>query len=240
MKLSYRDRIILIVVTFIAIIAIFIFAGVRPLSKQIKTNKADAQTQKAAWEEIEEDINRIPKLKKTISSSYDDALTMANYFTPERNTVELDKFIQPYIDACGMTVQSSFDVTDNAVTTLDFYYYTPNILTYPLAEAADLDGSLAADVAEKMKKTLVLSQIDSQSVVGSTVTFDFKASKENILKFADEIKNLDTTVIIQDLTIDDYTFGIASEVPEDIGMSTGSVTLAFYSVQAPTQLNLGD
>lgn len=239
MKLSYRDRIILIFVSMIAITLIGIFLGIKPLSKEIKANKAELQKQEKAMAEVQKEIDKIPGLEKDIDELYKSSVLIAQKFTEPREPSELDKFLQPTIDADLLEVNSMFAPGEAGVVNLDYYYVTPNILTYPLAEAADLDGSLSKEAAEKMLKTIVLSSRTVEGVVGSTVQFDFRAKKENIMKFIDDVKAFDETIIIKSVVIDDYTFGAESENPEDVEYSTGTITIDFYSVPEIVKPNIG-
>lgn len=239
MKLTYRDRIILIGVLFVAIIAIGIFAGIRPLYKDIKENRKSLDKQQEIWTDIDKKISQIPTLKSSIETSYNDALAIAQKFTEQRDSYQIDQFIQPHIDKDMLTVNTGLQATEPMVENMEYYYYTPNVLTYPLAEAADLDGSLAVDLLQKMNTTLVLSNRTVESLVSSSVTFDFKAKKADILQFIEDIKALNATILITNVTIDDYTFGKDSDIAEDVDYSTGSITVEFYSVQAPTKPNMG-
>ena len=65
MKLTYRDRIILLVVASIAILAIGFFALIRPRINDIKESDARLTKVKTEWEKLETEIKKIPGLQKT-------------------------------------------------------------------------------------------------------------------------------------------------------------------------------
>lgn len=239
MKLSYRDRIILIFVSLVAIVLIGIFLGIKPLSKEIKTNRAELEKQEKKMAEIQAEIDRIPGLEKDIKESYKTSVEIAGKFTEQRDPNGLDKFLQPVINENLLDVNSTFYPGEAGIVHLEYYYVTPNILTYPLAEAADLDGSLSKEAAKSMMNTIVLSSRSVEGVVGSTVEFDFKAKKEDILKFIDDVKAFDETIIIKSIAIDDYTFGEDSDDPDEVEYSTGTITIDFYSVQEIVKPNIG-
>ncbi|HHX58034.1 MAG TPA: type II secretion system protein M [Clostridiales bacterium] len=239
MKLSYRDRIILIFVSLIAIVLIGIFLGIKPLSKDIKTNRAELEKQEKVMAEIQKEIDKIPGLEKAIDKFYTESVDIAGKFTEPRTPNELDKFLQPTIQKEFFEVDSTFTPGEAGVVNLEYYYVTPNILTYPLAEAADLDGSLSKKAAEEMKKTIILSTRTVEGVAGSTVELNFRAKKEDIMQFINDIKALDETIIIKSVVIDDYTFGAESENPEDVEYTTGTITIDFYSVQQIVKPNIG-
>lgn len=239
MKLSYRDRIILIFVSLIAIVLIGIFLGIRPLSKEIKTNKAELAKQEKAMAEIQKEIDKIPGLEKAINKFYTESVDLAGKFTEPRTPNELDKFLQPTIDKDFLNVGSSFKPGEAGVVNLEYYYVTPNILTYPLAQAADLDGSLSKKAVEEMKNTIMLSTRTVEGVVGSTVEFDFRAKKVDIMQFINDIKELNDTIIVKSVVIDDYTFGEDSDNREDVEYTTGKITIDFYSVQQIVKPNIG-
>ena len=140
-------------------------------------------------------------------------------------------------------------MTDPEAAPLDFYYGTPHELSYNLNQHADLDGSMAKALAEKLREYLVLSARTAQDVATRTSTIECRAKKEDLMNFLAEIKKMDTTVLVESVTVSDYTFcpeedadpnWTAEERAENIDHSTMTIVVKFYSVPVPTAADLGE
>ena len=243
MKLSYRDRVILIVVAIIAIIAIVAIALIRPTIKSINTDNKTLETTKQTWTETEQKLNQIEPTKKRITEKRDNAAKLAEYFTPETLFSEQDQFLHKALDDNNMTM------TDPEAAPLDFYYENPHELSYNLNQHADLDGSMAKALSEKLREYLALSARTAQDVATRTSTIECRAKKEDLMNFLADIKKMDTTVLVEPVTISDYTFcpaedadpnWTAEERAENIDHSTMTIVVKFYSVPVPTAADLGE
>ena len=69
------------------------------------------------------------------------------------------------------------------------------------------------------------------------------------MNFLAEIKKMDTTVLVESVTVSDYTFcpaedadpnWTAEERAENIDHSTMTIVVKFYSVPVPTAADLGE
>ena len=240
MKLSYRDRVILIVVAIIAIIAIVAIALIRPTIKSINTDNKTLET--------EQKLNQIEPTKKRITEKRDNAAKLAEYFTPETLFSEQDQFLHKALDDNNMHV-TNLTMTDPEAAPLDFYYENPHELSYNLNQHADLDGSMAKALSEKLREYLALSARTAQDVATRTSTIECRAKKEDLMNFLADIKKMDTTVLVESVTISDYTFcpaedadpnWTAEERAENVDHSTMTIVVKFYSVPVPTAADLGE
>ncbi|MDD6827797.1 MAG: hypothetical protein PUE12_17125, partial [Oscillospiraceae bacterium] len=76
-----------------------------------------------------------------------------------------------------------------------------------------------------------MQTLESQTVEARTVSIPMKFTKEALLALEDELKKEGTGIRITDVTINDYTFNLVSEIPEDKGYSDGNVSFTFYTMQ---------
>lgn len=248
MKLSYRDRVILIVVLIIAIIALVAIGLIRPTIKDINTDKSTLETTKQTWTETEAKLNQIEPTKKRITEKRDNAAKLAEYFTPETLFSEQDQFLHKALDDNDMYV-IDLTMTDPEAAPLEFYYENPHELSYNLNQHADLDGSMAKALAGELREYLVLSERTAQDVATRTSTIQCRAKKEDLMNFLADIKKMDTTVLVESVTIDDYTFCPAEDAEESwtpqeraekVDHSTMTIVIKFYSVPVPTAVDLGE
>lgn len=230
MKMSYRDRMIALIVIVVALVLAGVFAIVKPLTTKISTNKASLASVTAEKEEIENTISKIDGLGDTIKSEYNESKAFAENFTDSRETYQADQFIQEYFNNNSVEVLS---VTANEATneTIDFYSYTPNVVTYPLLEAADINGTIAEETAEKLKTSTVLASLESQEVEVYSLDIQFYTKKDDILALIDDLKNLDENILITNLEIEDYTFAEDEKDNSLKGYSEGNMTINFYVLQ---------
>jgi hypothetical protein len=238
MKMSYRDRVILLVVIIIALVLCGIFLIVKPTTTKISTNKASLATAQAEVDRINGIIEQIPVLGETIESEYNESKSYAENFAEGRDPYEADQFIQEYLNSNSIEV-SSFSVNEPTTEEISFYSYSPNVITYPLLEAADLNGDIAAETAEKLKTSTVFADLESQTVESYSVDIQFKGKKENILALLDSVKDIDENILINSVSIADYTFNADATDSSEKGYSTGSMNVTFYVLEPLAEPVLG-
>ena len=230
MKLNYRDRMILLGVIAVAIILIGIFALIRPKINDIKSDNAKLDEVKAQWSEIESKINEIEPLQKSIKDTYSDSIKICGNFVEKEkvdSTTKLDKMMQAYIDECNLEIQT-LDLAEQSISQLNYYYYTPPVLTSTMFDAADVNGNFAAERALERAESTALSERTAESVIVARYGFTAKGNKEDIWSFMEKIDSLKTAVLIESVNIDDYTFG--EDDPASDGRAVVTMIVDVYSV----------
>lgn len=246
MKLSYRDKIIALVFSILAIILVFVFVLIRPTINDISSNKSRRTQVTAEADEIRAKIDDIPNIETKINNAYKEGCDLAdNFFVISDSDIEtldtykIDQFLQPYFDDNEITIQDKVTLNTSEPVTMEYYYYTPNVVTYPILEAADLNGNLADDIYERLETSSVFSEKEVQEVQGMSVEYVVNATKDGLLSFLDQIQDLNKSVIVTNLKIDDYTFAeFDNENPNKV--STCTLTINFYSMQKVSQPDLND
>lgn len=224
MKLGYRDRIIILVVLIVVILGLGIFLFVKPQWEKLNTNKETLETVEADWEAKLTEFDRIPARQETIKSRYQDGLTLAAEFTDEMTSIELDQFLRDkFINteqntADEVRVKDSINISNLGTSSLSYYYYIPNIVTYPLYESADLDGSLALEAAQKLLDSNILSARSTQTVGSSSATLKLLINREDTMTLLDAVneyatKNKDA-MLIESVTLAEADFNENLEVEE--------------------------
>ena len=243
MKLTYRDKLILLGLIVVAIVLISIFVIIVPKSKSIKANEQVLADYQVQLDEVENKKLEIPNLETGIQDAVKNGEEYAKaFFKSDENAVidtldtyKIDQYLQEAVNNNKISV--AMGLNSAASTNLEYYYYTPNIVTYPIFEAADLDGTLANELKELMKAETVLSANETQEIAAVVVTLDIYATKEDTLNFINDIKNIDDAVVVSKLSFEDYSFGMDDEDETNDGYSDGQVEIVFYSmqeIQAPT------
>lgn len=234
MKLSYRDKMLLLGVAAVAIILLGIFLLIKPRITEIQENNKTLTEVKATWKEKEDKIEQIPGLQEAIVATYKEAKTLSDDFT-DLSLVEtqykLDKFMQENLDECNIEVKS-LDLGAPSVSEIGYYYFTPSVVTSSMFDAADVNGNYSAAINEAKKESDSLSQRTKESVVRTQYGVAGYAGKEDIWAFMEKINSLDTTIIIDSVSISDYTFGEEARKDDPTVEDKSDVTfvISIYSV----------
>ncbi len=216
MKFGYRDRIILLVMCVIIIFGAGIFIFIKPKYQELQKDKKARDDLKSAWSVQLDKFNNINTRQDKIEEHFKKATDISLNFTDEMDSVALDNFLREQFGnteqnvADGARLTGGYTVSDEMTAALSYYYYTPSIVTYPLYEAADMDGSLAKAAAEKRKESDVLSARSGQTVGAGTSSFTITINREDVMTMIDAVhdyavKNKDA-MLINSISISDYKF----------------------------------
>ena len=229
MKLSYRERIILIVAIILVILGIGIFVFIKPKYEKMTKNKEKYEKIKQEWDTQLAKFDDIPVRQKLVRDGYQKGLDISKHFTDEMTSVEMDELLQSYMNTEEFikneaSAKSSMSVTDEKANSISYFFYTPNVVTYPLYEAADLDGSLAKEASEKLFEANTLKARRSQTISGGEESFTVRIKYDDLMTFLDKIVSeagsrddamLITSVKLKDAAFNDGTPGKDEEVTEN-------------------------
>ena len=227
MKLSYRDRIVILIAIIVVILGLGIFLLIKPAWQKLNKSKEEFETLNTEWDAKLLEFDRIPARQENIQQRYEEGKKLATEFTDEMSSVELDKFLrnqfintQQNIDD-EVAVKGNFDITDAGTSSLSYYYYAPDIVTYPLYESADLDGSLALEAAKKLLDSNILSARAAQTVGSSSSTFTLLINRKDTMDLLDAVKkyaeaNKDA-MLIESVTLKEADFNENLEEEEEEG-----------------------
>lgn len=208
MKLNYRDRIILLIVLAIAILAVGFFAAVRPLTKSIKENKKQCDEVQKEWEAMDAEIKKIPGLQDKINALYDDSIKLCGDFVEQNeHSYEIDKQLQKYADDCNLTIKE-LAVNEPGESALSYYFEEPVLLQGSMYEAADINGNYAMKYIEDNAAALALQERTSETIIMQEYEILANGSKKEIWDYMKAIADIKKSVIITSVDINDYYFGI--------------------------------
>ncbi len=194
MKFGYRDRIILLIVCIVVIFAVGIFVFIKPKWEDLNNHQDQLKTVEETWDKQVKNYDQITTRQDVIKNKYDNAKTLSTHFTDSMTSIEMDDFLRSQFlntekfKTDEVQIRDSFAVTDEATATLAYYYYTPNVVTYPLLESADLDGSLAKAAQEKRKEVDFLAVRAPQAVGSGSANFTLRINREDTMALLDAIK----------------------------------------------------
>ena len=250
--MSYRDKMILLIITVIIIIAVGFFALIRPKYNDMVADRGIYEATKEEWEGIDMKLQQIPTLKQTITDDYKDAREVAEMFVneafqPVNDTFDnsnanlfLDQYIQPLLDECDLKVET-LAPSGIGSDTISYYYKTPNVLTYSLLENADINGNYAQQVADLMAESTNMSERTSADLMTNSIALNVTGTKENLMLFLAKINGEEevqggedglgsdigeNAVLVNSINITDYTFGAGQTrtITEEQTGADGTVT----------------
>lgn len=243
MKLSYREKIGLLVVIVLLVIIIFVAWPIKTIRGNIKEHEAQREKIQVDYDDTQRKIAQITTIEGNINKIYDETKGLSEKFFGHVDNINMDKYLEgvlnkePYIKngKNQLEIVDQLAINDADAGEIPFYYYAPNVITYPILEAADTNGNLLETtdevLYEKVLNAVTLDEAENQTVEVRIVSVPMKFTKEALLALEDELKAKETGVRISGVTIDDYTFGQVSEVPEDKGYSEGEVIFKLYTMQ---------
>lgn len=248
MKLTYRDKMLLLGVLAAAIILLGIFLGIKPKTEEIKEDNATLAQVEETWQGIDAKIQQIGGLQDDIKTSYTDSAKLSDDFVDlsvfginytggkveKSNGKEqymLDEYMQSALDECKIEVKS-LDLGEPTVTELGYYYFTPSVLTSSMFDAADINGEYATAINEARAESDALTARTREAVVRTQYGVMGYAGKEDIWAFMEKIDSLDTTIVIDSVSIADYTFGEEARKTDPTAEEKSDVTfiISIYSV----------
>ncbi len=214
MKLGYRDRIILLIVLVVVIFGIGIFVFIKPQWEDLSKNKDALKKAENDWNTQLAQFDDINVIRQNINTRYEEALKISEGFTDEMDSVELDKFLQDtFMNTAthkknGVSLITSLTVSNETTSQMSYYYYTPDVVTYPLYEYADFDGSLALAALEKRFESIVLAARGAQTVGNGSSQLTLLIPRKDTMDLINAVhdyavKNNDA-LLIQSISISDY------------------------------------
>ncbi len=246
-EMSYRDKMILLIISVIIILAVGFFALIRPKYNSLVADRGTYETTKTEWEGIDAKIQQIPILKDGITKEYNESKEIAEMFVDEafqpvnetfdnlKANYVFDKYVQPLIDESELKVDT-FTVGGVNAQMLNYYYITPDVLTYSLLESADINGEYAKQVEELLKVSNALAEKNTTEIMANTLELSVKGTKENLMTFLAKLNGeegaeitggeegfgsdlAENAVRVTHIDIADYTFGAGKT--EEVQVQTG-------------------
>ncbi|MCM1508197.1 MAG: hypothetical protein NC177_13875 [Ruminococcus flavefaciens] len=223
MKLNYRDKVILGVLLAI-VIAIAGFVGlIKPKNEEIKEDEATLAQKQEEQADLEARIAKIGPLKTNIDETYEETTKLiADFISLDdisntdgsaeiSNPRKLEQYMQHYAEECGVRIDN-LEVSALREATLNYYY--PEVEAAPassMRSMADLNGDYAIEDVERNAESIALSLRNPESVIQSQYGVRVTGTKEALWNYLKAIEELNKTMIVNQVSIDDYSFGADSE-----------------------------
>lgn len=218
MKLSYRERVILIVVIVIACLLGGYFFVVSPKMKEANNAKNYMISKQEEEASIKAKLETKTELSNQLRTLRTESKKLHEKFMPIMTTYEIDDYLALLL-VKNRIYTNGFLISEPAVEPLEFYVPDVKTLNFDMLRYSDINNHL--NLSED-GSTNTSYQQDAADVLTATVTFTYGCKYSNLLKFIEEIRGLDKTLIITEMSV--MEGGLAG-VPElmNVGMPKGAI-----------------
>ncbi|MBQ3162230.1 MAG: hypothetical protein IJC04_08915 [Oscillospiraceae bacterium] len=225
LKLSYRDKVIFIVVMVILVLVAGFFLFIKPKFEDVEKAKNILAQKEQEKAEIDETINTLPNIIDTLKATAKEIGELQEIFLDEGHPYVNETYIREIlnelnVEVVGMTTE--YTVADE----LSKYVVKPaHILAYDHKIDSDLYNELPQEVYDKYNG--VKAQGYPDAVIGVTVMK---------VKFNSDLELQDAYAVIDRLAEDEKTVILNSIGTEDISQTTDEpvyemeATITMYSV----------
>lgn len=215
MKLTYRDKVLLIVILLCIIWAIGIMLVIRPKVQAVGTAETELSTVQAEYEKVQQDLAAAETVKVQCNELLKEAQEYAANFYDVPKSFEAEDILITLLQNSSNPIDVS-DMTINGPVAAALSPYVADVteVDIPIIDAADIGRNPEQATTGNTSSTTT----NAESVGCYNYTITFKASPDNLLSFIDKIptSNNKTSLVVTSLSIDDYG---ASEYEGTMGFS---------------------
>lgn len=193
MRLSKQERIGVLIILVVVIIAVGVFLFIVPAAQKIGVTLKNLENKQNEYDAAAAKVATKDGLRTEILNAYKDGEHLADMFFPEMKSYEADAATREFLAQCeANVVVTSLEVSEPGTSTLSTNFPDENEVMYDLKNYATQGATIDEAVTKRLLRlaSLKLALGDSQTVGASTVTFEVKAENmEELIKFIDEINN---------------------------------------------------
>lgn len=178
MKLTFRDKAFIMVLVVALIIGGGFSMFIRPKFDEIKSAKETYEDAQVKLENVKNRVEKEKDLLNLINTAYKTGENISKSFFQEMEPQQFDEYLKGILDDEGIFIDG-MNISDLTIQSVDYYTYEPVHFTYPIYEAADINGTNPVIAATAVPQ--------GESLAAYTVTFSWSADREDICKFMDKL-----------------------------------------------------
>lgn len=149
MKLSYRDKVIIIVVAVLVILGVGIFCFAKPKYEDLQVAKQRLAAKEDEQKQVEDKMGTLDDLKKQLETQINAIVDDQDKFLSEKDTGETYQISKYLMET--LSPISGFNITGLKMDPLDSkdleaYYYNKKAISYPLKINGDIANKLPPEV----------------------------------------------------------------------------------------------
>jgi hypothetical protein len=197
LKLSYRDKVIAIIVTVVLLIAAGWVFIVNPQIDKYQAKQLEVEAKDTEKKTVEDKIATLDDIQMNIIRTAYDIGDLQEPFYLEEYHYQLEQLFHEYCDEAGVEIDSiTFSVETEVIEAMQFMP-AYNILAYTMKMNADLYGTLPQEVLDIYNQvTLIEKPTVEIGIFKIDVTLGGLLTWEDFRPFIDEISDLERTLMI--------------------------------------------
>lgn len=203
MKLTYRDKMLLIIILLAAVWAIGIVFFVKPKVQDVSKAKTELADIKVEYAKVEEELIAAETIKTQCNTLLKQAQEDAGKFYDVLRSYEAEEILTELLQNKSNPIEiSDLSITGPVAASLSNYKINGSSLSIPIIESADI-----GTVQETDKKPGTVVKEDAETVGCYNYSVNFKAKLDDLKNFVDKIptSNNKSSLVVTNLTINDYT-----------------------------------
>jgi len=211
MKLSYRDKVILIVVIVVAILLAGVFLVIKPKYTDLQTSNARVDAKQAELDQATQKAVTLETLKNQLKSDIEEVDDLQSDFLFESEYGETQEALQYVMDILADTeinIQSA-EIQLLTATTIDNYSYQKYAVAYQLKMDADINNELPPEVEYTLNKSWPADEEPEETIAATTIEIAFIApggtDLEALYSAVDGISNDEKTLLLYEFNADNST-----------------------------------
>lgn len=217
MNLNSRDKLILIVVLVIAMWIGGVLLFIKPAIEAVRTASQTLDSKEIELADLKKQIKEDEDLPQQCQEAYDKVVKTAEIFYPVQRQHEAMMEVQDLLDIKKDTKEQDIQNLDMSITTassvdLTRYVFDPEMVSTTFDEIISEQDE--ADV-----------QIESLQLGAYNMSFNFTATKENLLAFLDSLQNKTPRSLI----IDNIEVAAVGENEDDTEWM-GTITMEYIMI----------
>ncbi|MGN1107453.1 MAG: hypothetical protein ACI4RH_12430 [Huintestinicola sp.] len=230
MKLSYRDKVIIIVVSVLVVLGVGIFCFAKPKYEDLQVSKERLAAKEDEKAQVDAKMDTLEGLKKQLEDSIDAVVKDQEQFLSEKeygDTYQISKYLmETFAPVSDLTI-TSVTLDPLQETELDAYFYNKNAVAYPMKVNGDIANKLPPEVGYSYNRNYPKPPA-SVEVGGTVVTVSYECNDSNNL--------LDAVQLIADNEKNIYLLTFSGSYIEDPDADpekpkySGDLTIAIYEI----------
>lgn len=224
MKLSYRDKVIFIVVIVLIILAAGFFLFIQPKFKDIESAKYSLENKQQERADLEAKIQTLDQIIEDLKAAAREIGEKQTIFLEEQDPYLNETRIREELTSKQLNIRSMDTTYATAGDILRYYVGKKNVLAYDNKISADLYNELPQEVYDLYNG--ISDKEFASTIIGiTTVTVVFEGGVPEAKTAIDKIAEEDKTVILNTISTE---AGSDAILGEDIPEVTATITM--YSI----------
>ena len=224
LKLSYRDKVIFIVVMVILVLVGGFFLLIKPKFQDVERAQRNLETKQQEKMDIDAKISTLPGLIQSMKDAATSIKEKQEIFLPEGMPYENENYVREFLNELNIEINSMTTSYTKAAGISRYVVNKEHILTYKNKMNADIYEELPEEVYNKYNGVKRESYPSATiGVTNMTVTFSSPVNSQDVYEVIDRIADDEKTIILNTVSTDVVTSGESEKVET-------SVNLTLYSI----------